>query len=252
MDLESFFRQVPRAALGFSGGADSSYLLYAAKQAGAEIGAYYIDTAFQPAFERRDAQRLCRELGVTLTVLSLDVMTAADVLRNDANRCYYCKRALFGALSECTKADGYPVLLDGTNASDDIEDRPGFRVLQELAALSPLRECGLTKGEIRRLSRDAGLFTWDKPAYACLATRVKDAPLTLAALRRAEQAEDIVAKLGFTDFRVRTKGDSALVEMVTSQYPRALERWGEIEAGLAPLFEDGVALASETRKEETY
>lgn len=251
MDLEEFFRKVPRAALGFSGGVDSTYLLYAAEKAGADIGAYYIKTAFQPEFELEDAKRVCRELGTPLTILTLDVMSVPDVVRNDADRCYYCKRTLFGTLSERAKTDGYPVLLDGTNASDDLSDRPGFRVLQELSVHSPLKECGLTKSDIRQLSRAAALFTWNKPAYACLATRVKDSPLTLGILQRAERAEGIIAALGFSDFRVRTKKDRALVQVVTSQYPRAVEKWDEIKGGLSPLF-DGVMLDPEMRKEEQY
>lgn len=252
MDLESFFRQVPRAALGFSGGVDSTYLLYAAMKAGANIGAYYIKTVFQPEFEFTDAKRVCRELGAPLTIITLDIMSEKDVIKNDADRCYYCKRALFGALAARAQADGYPVLLDGTNASDDASDRPGYRVLQELSVRSPLRECGLTKSDIRRLSKDAGLFTWDKPAYACLATRVKDSPLMPDRLQRTERAESIVAALGFSDFRVRTKEDKALVQVVTSQYAQALEKWDEINNKLSPLFEDGVTLDSDTRKEEKY
>lgn len=252
MDLTGFFRQVPRAALGFSGGVDSSYLLYAARKAGVDIGAYYIKTAFQAAFEFEDAKRVGQELGSPLTIVTLDVMSVPDVIRNDADRCYYCKNLLFGALSDRAKADGYPVLLDGTNASDDITDRPGFRALQELSVRSPLRECGLTKSDIRLFSKAAGLFTWNKPAYACLATRIKDSPLTRSALQRAERAEGIVAALGFSNFRVRTKGDRALVQVVASQYLQALEKWDQIKDRLSPLFEDGVILAPETRKEEKY
>lgn len=252
MDLKTFFQQVPRAALGFSGGIDSSYLLYAAVKADAKIGAYYIKTAFQPEFELKDAKIFCRNLGVPLTVLELDIMAEADVVKNNSDRCYYCKRALFGALSARAKADGYPVLLDGTNASDDISDRPGFRVLQELSVLSPLKECGLTKRAIRRLAKDAGLFIWNKPAYACLATRVKDSPLTQKALHRAEHAENIIAALGFSDFRIRTTGNEGLMQVVATQYRQAVENWDEINAKLSPLFADGVRLDPETRKEEPY
>ncbi|HMM05475.1 MAG TPA: ATP-dependent sacrificial sulfur transferase LarE [Clostridiales bacterium] len=252
MDLETFFRQNPRVALGFSGGVDSSYLLYAAVKAGAEIGAYYIKTAFQPEFECEDAKGVCRELGVALTVLTMDIMAEPEVVKNSEDRCYYCKRTLFGALSNRAKADGYPVLLDGTNASDDISDRPGFRVLQELSVLSPLKECGLTKPAIRSLTKDAGLFIWNKPAYACLATRVKDSPLTRKALQRAERAEEIIATLGFSDFRIRTTGDEGLMQVTTSQYRQAVESWDEINTKLSPLFADGVKLDPKTRKEEAY
>ena len=172
MELQDFFHEHPKAALGFSGGVDSSYLLWAARQCGADVRPYYIKTSFQPEFEFEDAKRLCREIGAELTVLELDALSDPAVAANPADRCYHCKRNLFGTLAARALADGYTLLLDGTNASDDAGDRPGMRALRELSVRSPLRECGLTKAFIRARSREAGLFTWDKPAYACLATRV--------------------------------------------------------------------------------
>ena len=157
MTLLAFFKENPKAALGFSGGVDSSYLLYAGVQAGADIHPYYIKTAFQPQFELDDAERLCAQLGVPLTVLELDVLKNEAVTANPPDRCYHCKTALFGALSARALADGYTLLLDGTNASDDAGDRPGMRALKELHVCSPLRECGLTKAEIRRLGQQIKL-----------------------------------------------------------------------------------------------
>ena len=145
MTLTEFFHEHPKAALGFSGGVDSSFLLWAGRQAGADIHPYYIKTAFQPEFEYQDALRLCRELGAELTVLELDALADPRVTANPANRCYFCKVGLFGTLARRALADGYTVLLDGTNASDDAGDRPGMKALQELQVLSPLRLCGLTK-----------------------------------------------------------------------------------------------------------
>ena len=124
---------------------DSAYLLYAGVQAGADIRPYYIKTAFQPRFERDDALRLAGELGVEVTVLELDALADLRVAANPAERCYYCKQNLFRALKARAAADGYAVLLDGTNASDEAGDRPGMRALRELEVRSPLRECGLTK-----------------------------------------------------------------------------------------------------------
>ena len=160
MTLQEFFTEHPKAALGFSGGVDSSYLLWAAVNAGADIAPYYIQTAFQPAFELEDAQRLCAQIGVKLNVIRLDALADPRVAANPANRCYYCKVGLFGALRARAKADGYDLLLDGTNASDDAGDRPGMKALREMEVRSPLRECGLTKAMIRQESRKAGLFTW--------------------------------------------------------------------------------------------
>lgn len=229
MTLLAFFKENPKAALGFSGGVDSSYLLYAGVQAGADIHPYYIKTAFQPQFELDDAERLCAQLGVPLTVLELDVLKNEAVTANPPDRCYHCKTALFGALSTRALADGYTLLLDGTNASDDADDRPGMRALKELHVCSPLRECGLTKAEIRRLSREAGLFTWDKPAYACLATRIPSGDaITAEKLLATERAEAFLFSLGLTDFRVRNYHGAARLQFPEAQLNAVLAHRAEI------------------------
>lgn len=247
MTLQEFFTESPKAALGFSGGVDSSYLLWAAVNAGADIAPYYIQTAFQPAFELEDAQRLCEQIGVKLNVIQLDALADPRVAANPANRCYYCKVGLFGALRARAKADGYDLLLDGTNASDDAGDRPGMKALREMEVRSPLRECGLTKAMIRQESRKAGLFTWDKPAYACLATRVPTGrTITPELLRRVEGAETALFALGFTDFRVRLYDEAARLQLPEGQLAKAAEQRQAIRQALAPWF-DIVLLDTQTR-----
>lgn len=237
MTLEQFFAENPKVALGFSGGVDSSYLLYAAKQAGADVKAYYIKSAFQPEFELADARRLAQDVSADITVLEADVFANAEALKNGPDRCYHCKQALFSMLQAKAIADGYPVLMDGTNASDDAGDRPGMRVLEALGVRSPLRECGITKAEVRRLSKEAGLFTWDKPAYACLATRVPTGtPITADALAKIERAEDTLFQMGFTDFRARMLNGAARLQFPPGQLERALELREEILRRLAPDF----------------
>ena len=237
MKLDSFFRQNPKAAVAFSGGVDSAYLLYAAKQAGAEVRAYYVNSEFQPAFELADARRLAEQLCAELRVLPLQVLTDAQVRANPADRCYHCKKRIFSEILSAAAADGFSVLLDGTNASDAADDRPGMRVLQELSVRSPLRECGLTKAQIRQLSKEAGLFTWNKPAYACLATRIPAGEvLTAEKLRATETAEDALFALGFSDFRVRSQSGHARVQVSEAQLSRVLEHRGEILAALKPLY----------------
>ena len=238
MTLEEFFRDCPRAALAFSGGTDSAFLFWAAKEYGCDVHAYYIKTAFQPEFELRDARRLAEQLGLPMTVVDLDVLAVPGAAANGPQRCYYCKQALFTALWKRARADGYTVLLDGTNASDDAGDRPGMRALRELEVRSPLRECGLTKVQVRQLSRDAGLFTWDKPAYACLATRVPTGtPITQEALQKVERAEDAMMRLGFSDFRVRlTKDGSARLQLTADQIADAVQRRSEILSALGEDF----------------
>ena len=156
MTLQQFFNEHPRCALGFSGGVDSSYLLAAAKQCGAEVRPYFVRTAFQPEFELEDARRVCRELGTELTVLEHDILSVPGVAANPPERCYYCKRAIFSLIRERALSDGYDTLIDGNNASDDASDRPGMRAVKELGVLSPLRMCGLTKEDIRARSRELG------------------------------------------------------------------------------------------------
>ena len=237
MTLEQFFQENPRCALGFSGGVDSAYLLYAGVKARADIKPYFIKTAFQPAFELADAQKLAEGLGVEVTVLELDALADPQVAANPADRCYYCKQNLFRTLKERAIADGYPVLLDGTNASDEAGDRPGMRALAELSVRSPLRECGLTKAEIRARSKEAGLFTWDKPAYACLATRVPAGEaITADLLARVEGAEDALFRLGYTDFRVRVFHGATRLQLPRGQMERAVREAEELRQALKPYF----------------
>lgn len=225
MNIKRFFTENPRLAIGFSGGCDSSYLLYIAKKYGADVKPYFVKTAFQPEFELKDAERLAKDVGVDLAVLEADIFQNADIIRNGADRCYFCKKIIFGALVDAARKDGYSLVADGTNASDDAGDRPGMRALSELAVRSPLRECGLTKAEVRSLSKEAGLFTWDKPAYACLATRCPAGEeITAVKLKNAENAENVLFSLGFTNFRVRLPGNFARIQLPEGQMAALLER----------------------------
>lgn len=229
MTLEAFFADHPRVAVAFSGGVDSAYLLYAAKAAGAEVGAYYARSAFQPQFESDDARRLARELGVELREVPVEVLSSDVICQNPPDRCYHCKKAIFAAIREAAAEDGFHTLLDGTNASDDVADRPGVRALEEYGVLSPLRLCGLTKGEIRKRSREAGLFTWDKPAYACLATRVPTGEvITAEKLAATEWAEGYLASLGLRDFRARLLGEGVRLQVTREDIPKALAHRREI------------------------
>lgn len=237
MKLKEFFEKYPRVALGFSGGVDSAYLLYAGKKYGADIRPYFIKTAFQPEFELWDAHRLTEELGIELTVVEYDILAETQVAQNPPNRCYYCKSALFGALKQQALKDGYEILLDGTNASDDASDRPGMKAIREMKVLSPLRECGLTKDEIRILSREAGLFTWEKPSYACLATRIPTGePVSGELLKRIERSEDALSALGFSDFRVRVFYNAARIQLSKGQFEKAAQDRERILNVLKPYF----------------
>ena len=135
---KQFFKENPKAAIAFSGGVDSAYLLYAACRYAEKVKAYYVKTAFQPQFELEDARELVKELGADMKVLMVDVLCKSDVIENPPDRCYHCKKNLFAYIIEAAQKDGFGVLLDGTNASDDASDRPGMKALRELAVRSPL------------------------------------------------------------------------------------------------------------------
>lgn len=250
MTLQEFFTENPRAALAFSGGVDSAYLLCAAIRSGAQVRAYYVKSQFQPEFELEDAERLAAELGADLRVLELDALADGQVAANPPERCYYCKKRIFSAILEAAREDGFSLMLDGTNASDDAGDRPGMRALRELSVRSPLRECGLTKADIRRLSRQEGLFTWNKPAYACLATRVPTGEvITAEKLQRTERAERYLFSMGFTDFRVRLLGDCARIQLPEEQLPLLLNERAAILTELKKYY-SAVLLDLEVRSEQ--
>ncbi len=239
MELRAFFQAYPRLALAFSGGADSAYLLYAGQRWAETVRVYYVRTAFQPAFELRDAERLTAELGAALTVLDLDILHDRHITANTNERCYHCKRMIMGAICARAALDGFDTVIDGTNASDDISERPGCRALAEQGILSPLRICGITKAEVRALSREAGLFTWNKPAYACLATRIHTGErITKERLAAVEAGENALFQMGFTDFRVRSTENRALLQFTAGQQANAYARETEIRDALTPYFRE--------------
>lgn len=247
MDLRAFFEAHPRVAIAFSGGVDSTYLVTAAAQYAQSVHAYTIDSVFVPRFELEGAKALTKKLGVAHTLLPIDVLQNETVVQNPKDRCYFCKKAVFFTIWEAAKKNGYDLLLDGTNASDDASDRPGMKALAELDVLSPLRLCGLTKTLIREKSRALGLPTWNKPSYACLATRIPTGePITKEKLERTEWAETYLMGLGFSDFRVRLFAGCAKLQVKKAQLPLFLQHREDILAMLRTRY-DGVFLDLEVR-----
>ena len=237
MDLPAYFQQTPKVAIAFSGGVDSAYLLYMGAKYGQAVKAYFVKSQFQPQFELDHARKLCKELSVDLAVLSLDQLADPMIRQNDPQRCYYCKKRIFSAILEAAIKDGYTVLCDGTNADDREDDRPGFRALRELEIRSPLRECGITKAELRRLSKEAGLFTHDKAAYACLATRIPTGEeITEEALKTTEIAEGLLYDMGFRDFRIRCSHGIPRLQIRKEQFPLYAEKKERLLAQLRPLY----------------
>jgi len=241
MTLKDFFNHNSRFAVAFSGGVDSSYLLYAAKQAGVNVKGYYVKSVFQPQFELDDARSLAREYCLDIEVIAADVLCDGAIRENPPDRCYHCKNLIFAKIIQKAQNDGFTLICDGTNASDDMEDRPGMKALKELSVRSPLRECGITKDEVRRLSKGAGLFTWDKPAYACLATRIQTGQaIDAKLLGKIEECENQLFELGFHDFRVRVVGDCARLQLTPADIGLLAKKQDKVSAVLLENFSDAV------------
>ena len=222
-----------RFALAYSGGLDSRFLAHAAQRFGFEPVLLHIVGPHIPPEETDYARHWAASRELAYEELPADPLDSALVASGDRRRCYACKRNLFSLLKART---GLP-LCDGTNASDAGQYRPGIRAVEELGILSPLASAGLTKADIRRLSREAGLFTWDKPAYACLATRIPTGEaITGEILARVEGAEDALFRLGYTDFRVRVFHGAARLQLPAGQLERAVRERAVLRAALAPYF----------------
>ena len=250
INLKSFFDEHPVTAIAFSGGVDSAYLLYEALRYARSVRAYYVKSAFQPDFETEDARRLARELGADMKIIQVDILTDRSVCDNPANRCYFCKKKIFGEILKAAADDGFHTICDGTNASDQVLDRPGMKALEEMQVFSPLRLAGLTKEEIRRLSKEEGLFTWNKPAYACLATRIRTGEeITAEKLAATEEAEKLLFSLGFSDFRVRRRGDAAVIQVCGKDLDKVLINRTLILDSLKENY-DSAMLDLETRDEQ--
>lgn len=237
MELREFFERHPKCALAFSGGTDSALLLYEARRLGADVRAYFVRGPFQPQFELEDARRLARELGAEMEVIETDVLALPEVAENGPRRCYYCKRAIFSLIFERARRDGYETVIDGTNTSDQVDDRPGMQAIAELGVLSPLRMCGVTKAQVRELSAEAGLFTARKPSYACLATRVPTGTaITREALEKVERGEEALREMGFSDLRLRLEGTGARLELPAAQLPAVVQNRERVLKALLPSF----------------
>lgn len=237
--LREFWREHPAAAAAFSGGVDSAAVLASAVRAGARVAAFFVKSEFQPAFELADARAAAEKLGVPLTVVELTALDRPEVAANGPERCYHCKRRILEAIRERARELDLPVIVDGSNADDDPSGRPGARALAELGILSPLRLCGVGKREAREIARQAGLSNWDKPAYACLATRFPTGtPLDAAELEKVERAEGYLFAQGFSDFRVRRIPGGAKLQLPEGQLGRAFAMRQALTAALGPLLGD--------------
>jgi pyridinium-3,5-biscarboxylic acid mononucleotide sulfurtransferase len=211
--------------VAFSGGVDSSYLAYAATAVlGIRALCVTADSPSLPEQDRESVEQLVRSLGLHHEFISTAEMQRAEYRSNAPDRCYHCKRELYARLTAIARERGIAAVIDGNNADDRDDYRPGRVAAGEFGVRSPLDEAGLGKNEIRELSRLAGLPTWDRPASACLASRVPYySEVTEEKLRAIDQAEQVLRRLGFHVFRVRHHGDVARLELSPREMPRALE-----------------------------
>lgn len=211
--------------IAFSGGVDSAYLAVAAAQAlGPRALAVTADSASYPDAHRRLALSIVERFGFAHEMIQTGELDRAEYRANPANRCYYCKDELYSQLTELARARGLAVVVDGNNADDRGDYRPGRQAAREHGVRSPLDEADLTKEEIRTLAREAGLESWNEPASACLSSRIPyGQEVTPEALRQIETAEDVLRALGFRIFRVRHHDTVARLEIARAEMPRALD-----------------------------
>jgi len=210
--------------IGFSGGVDSTFLVSEAfKVLGSKVLAVTVDSAFCPRREIQEAQELAAVIGVKHQLLQVRPLSDKKVAANPPDRCYYCKKKIFSELLAVAQAAGITYVADGSNVDDDKDYRPGRKALQELQIVSPLRQAGLTKADIRALSKERGLPTWQKESAACLASRIPyGEELTTEKLRRVEEAEAFLAPLKLQHLRVRSHGNLARIEVSEADFPKLL------------------------------
>lgn len=210
------------AVVAFSGGVDSTFLLHAAHQAlGDGVLAATASSATFPERELREAEAFCAENGIRQIVFPSEELSVEGFAHNPKNRCYLCKRELFGKILAIQREQGVAAVLEGSNRDDDGDYRPGLQAVAELGILSPLREGGFTKLDIRALSKHFGLPTWDKQSFACLSSRFPYGDtISMEKLGMVDRAEQLLLDMGFTQLRVRIHGNLARIELPPEQFPR--------------------------------
>ena len=223
-----------RLAVAFSGGVDSAFLVYAAHEAlGDNLLAVTAVTQSYPQHEAADAAKILKNYGVRHAQINVDQLSIPGFCENGAERCYYCKRALFGAIMAEANKRGITLVADGANTDDENDYRPGMRATAELGVLSPLRQAGFSKQDIRDASKALDIFTWDKPSYACLASRIPyGEKITAEKLAMVEKAEQALLDMGFKEMRVRCHGNIARIEVAENDFEKAMAQRKEIAAAV--------------------
>jgi uncharacterized protein len=218
--LKNNLKKMEKVAVAFSGGLDSSFL---AKIAYATLKdnaiAITIDSPVYPGWEIEEAKKIAAEIGIQQIIVDFDHIEISGFSKNSIERCYICKKELYSMLKEIGKKNGYKIILDGSTSDDEFDYRPGIKALKELKIVSPLKDLNFNKQEIRTLSKDIGLSTWNKPSFACLATRFPyGISITKEGLEKIEKSEDFIINLGVKQFRVRYHEEIARIEVLKEDF----------------------------------
>lgn len=238
--LLSNLQGIGTVAVAYSGGVDSTFLLRAAKEAlgvDGKLLAVTVQINSMPEKDQDETKVFCEKEGIQLITVCVNELEIPGFIDNPPDRCYICKKVLFGKMLEEIKGYGDFTLVDGSNVDDDSDYRPGMKALKELGVVSPLKEAGLTKKEIRELSKELGLPTWDIPSAACLSSRIPYGEMiTAEKLRMIDKGEDYIRSLGISQVRVRVHGDNlARIEVSPTDFGQLLDNREEIHSKLKDI-----------------